>query len=223
MAPCEDQFTKMKKRIGALGFRIIEAWLRGEALRLRRSQPLSAAGLVQAACIDGTDLPAWSSRDPHDTKRGLGDPDARVGRGKKGFLLGYQSLFLVDIEGFPLGHVEASLNVNEKQLVEELLTRVLGESLEGRTIYQEFLEEHGEGLHHIGVPTPLPFDAELEKWERLGIEALQVNRMEAPGRGGPTWTPRASSGASWRYSASVDTNEEEPEPSREMNTRARST
>jgi hypothetical protein len=54
----------MKKRIGAEGFRIIEAWLRREALRLRSSQPLSAAGLIQAACIDGTDLPAWSSRDP---------------------------------------------------------------------------------------------------------------------------------------------------------------
>ena len=129
-APCEAHFSQMKKRIGAEGFRIIEAWLRREALRLRRSQPLSAAGLVQAAGLDGTDLPAWSSRDPHDTRRGLGDPDARLGRGKKGFLLGYQSLFLVDIEGFPLGHVEAPLNVNEKELVEELLARVLGESLE---------------------------------------------------------------------------------------------
>jgi hypothetical protein len=129
-APCPAHFTQMKKRIGAEGFRIIEAWLRREALKLRRSQPLSAAGLVQAACVDGTDLPAWSSRDPHDTRRGLGDPDARLGRGKKGFLLGYQSLFLVDIEGFPLGHVEAPLNVNEKELVEELLTRVLGECLE---------------------------------------------------------------------------------------------
>jgi len=129
-APCEAHFSQMKKRIGAEGFRIIEAWLRREALRLRKSQPLSAVGLVQAAGVDGTDLPAWSSRDPHDTRRGLGDPDARLGRGKKGFLLGYQSLFLVDIESFPLGHVEAPLNVNEKQLVEELLTRVLGESLE---------------------------------------------------------------------------------------------
>ena len=129
-APCEAHFSQMKKRIGVEGFRIIEAWLRREARRLRRSQPLSAAGLVQATCIDGTDLPAWSSRDPHDTRRGLGDPDARLGRGKKGFLLGYQSLFLVDIEGFPLGHVEAPLNVNEKEIVEELLARVLGESLE---------------------------------------------------------------------------------------------
>ena len=100
-APCEAHFSQMKKRVGAEGFRIIEAWLRREALRLRRSQPLSAVGLIQAACIDGTDLPAWSSRDPHDTSRSLGDPDARVGRGKKGFSLGYLSLFLVDIEGFP--------------------------------------------------------------------------------------------------------------------------
>jgi len=120
----------MKKRIGAEGFRTIEAWLRHEALKIRASQPLAAAGLIQAAGIDGTDLPAWSSRDPQDTSRGLGDPDARVGRGKKGFLLGYLSLFLVDIEGFPLGHIESPLNVNEKQLMEPLLDRVLGESLE---------------------------------------------------------------------------------------------
>jgi hypothetical protein len=53
-----------------------------------------------------------------------------VGRGKKGFFLGYQSLFLVDAEGFPLGHEEASANVNEKKLVEPLLDRLLGEDLE---------------------------------------------------------------------------------------------
>ncbi len=44
--------------------------------------------------------------------------------------MGYLSLFLVDIEGFPLGHIEAPLNVNEKQLVEALLLRVLGECIE---------------------------------------------------------------------------------------------
>jgi hypothetical protein len=82
--PTEAHFTQMKKRIGATGFQQIEAWLRKEALRIRKDQPLSAVGLVQAACFDGTDIPAWSSRDPHNTKRGLGDPDARVGRGKKG-------------------------------------------------------------------------------------------------------------------------------------------
>jgi hypothetical protein len=128
--PTEAHFSQMKKRIGVKGFSRIEKWLRHEALKLRKSQPLSAVGLIQAACVDGTDLPAWSSRDPHDTSRGLGDRDARLGRGKKGFVLGYQSLFIVDIEGFPLGHVEAPANVNEKMLVEPLLNKLLGEDIE---------------------------------------------------------------------------------------------
>ena len=101
--PTEAHFSQMKKRVGVEGFQAIEAWLRHEALRLRESQPLSAVGLIQAACVDGTDLPAWSSRDPHDTRKGLGDPDARLGRGKKGFVLGYQSLFLGRHRRFPAG------------------------------------------------------------------------------------------------------------------------
>ena len=129
-APTEAHFSQMKKRVGVEGFRIVEAWLRREALRLRASQPLTAVGLVQAACVDGTDLRAWSSRSPDDSRRGLGDPDARLGRGRKGFYLGYRSLFLTDVEGFPLGHVEAPANVNESLMVESLLDRLLGEDLE---------------------------------------------------------------------------------------------
>ena len=129
-APTEAHFSQMKKRIGAEGFRIIEAWLRREALSLRESQPLSAVRLVQAACIDGTDLRAWSSRSPDDNKRGWGDPDARLGRGRRGFYLGYRSVFLTDIEGFPIGHIEAPANVNEPLLVEPLLDQVLGEDIE---------------------------------------------------------------------------------------------
>ena len=72
--PTEAHFSQMKKRIGVKGFSAIEKWLHHEALRLRKSQPLSAVGLVQAACVDGTDLPPWSSRDPHDTSRGSGRP-----------------------------------------------------------------------------------------------------------------------------------------------------
>lgn len=46
--PTEAHFSQVKKRIGVEGFRIIEKWLRHEALKLRESQPLSAVGLVQA-------------------------------------------------------------------------------------------------------------------------------------------------------------------------------
>lgn len=129
-APTEAHFSQMKKRIGKAGFKAIESYLRKEANRLRFQHPLLAVGLIQAACFDGTDLKAWSSRDPHDNTKGLGDPEARVGRGPEGFYLGYRSLFLVDMEGFPLGHVEAPANVNEKEMVEKLLDEVLGEGFE---------------------------------------------------------------------------------------------
>jgi len=93
----------MKKRIGAEGFRIIEAWLRREALKLRTSQPLTAMGLVQGACVDGTDLRAWSSRDLNDNRKGLGDPDARLGRGMKSFYLGLQEPVPHRLRGLPPG------------------------------------------------------------------------------------------------------------------------
>jgi hypothetical protein len=66
--------------------------------------------------------------EPYRTRAGY--KDARLGRGGKGFYLGYRTIFLTDIEGFPLGHVEAPANVNELLLVEPLLDRVLGEDLE---------------------------------------------------------------------------------------------
>jgi hypothetical protein len=63
------------------------------------------------------------------------------------------------------------------------ITLELVETVEGRTIYQEFLEEHGEGLHHLGFPTPLPIEEELDKWERMGVGALQVSRLDDPEEG----------------------------------------
>ena len=63
------------------------------------------------------------------------------------------------------------------------ITLELVETVEGKTIYQEFLEEHGEGLHHIGFPAPLPFDEELEKWRKTGIDPLQISRLDDPEEG----------------------------------------
>ena len=44
--PTEAHFSQMKRRIGAEGFRIIEAYLRREALGLRVSQPMTVVSLV---------------------------------------------------------------------------------------------------------------------------------------------------------------------------------
>jgi len=55
-APCEAHFTQMKSRIGAEGFRVIEAHFHSEALKIGENQPLTAVELIQATCVDGTGL-----------------------------------------------------------------------------------------------------------------------------------------------------------------------
>jgi len=56
----------------------------------------------------------------------------------------------------------------------------LVETVEGHTIYDEFLAEHGEGLHHVGFKSSALLDDELARWQQLGVEALQVNRRDNP-------------------------------------------
>ncbi len=194
--PTEAHFSQMKRRIGEEGFRAIERHLRCEAIRLGASHPLLAAGLVQASAVDGADLPAWSSRDPHDTRKGLGDREARLGRGPKGFYLGYRSLFLVDMEGFPLGHVEAPANVNEKEMVEKLLEEALGEDLEVElvagdsqfeskplfTVLEERKIEHlipwRKLKHRVNPPEELVvkgrIDVEGPEWKRAVYKRLRA-------------------------------------------------
>ncbi len=55
------------------------------------------------------------------------------------------------------------------------VTLELVETIDGRTAYSDFLEKHGEGIHHIGYKASPPFHEEMRRWERLGIGTLQVN------------------------------------------------
>jgi len=50
------------------------------------------------------------------------------------------------------------------------------EHLEGETIYKEFLEKHGEGIHHLKYIAKDP-EAILEKFKKEGIGILQSGRV----------------------------------------------
>jgi len=52
----------------------------------------------------------------------------------------------------------------------------LVQTLEGRSAIDDFIERHGEGIHHLAFECDPPIDKELEKWEQAGIEALQIDR-----------------------------------------------
>jgi methylmalonyl-CoA/ethylmalonyl-CoA epimerase len=60
------------------------------------------------------------------------------------------------------------------------ITIELVETVDGETHYKEFLEQHGEGIHHIGFRAAAPLDDELRRWRERGIEPLQVNYRDDP-------------------------------------------
>jgi methylmalonyl-CoA/ethylmalonyl-CoA epimerase len=71
------------------------------------------------------------------------------------------------------------------------LTVELIQPLKGRSIYDEFLEEKGEGLHHLAFMVD-DFDAEVADMEKKGFRVIQTGAMpntkwaylEAEGPGG---------------------------------------
>jgi methylmalonyl-CoA/ethylmalonyl-CoA epimerase len=65
------------------------------------------------------------------------------------------------------------------------------ETLEGETEYSDYLEAHGEGIHHLGFPTPMPIEAELERWSKRGVKASKVGK-------------EGDSGEGWAYMDTVD-------------------
>ena len=55
------------------------------------------------------------------------------------------------------------------------LIQVLG----GETIFQEFLEKRGEGVHHLGLYVE-DYDAEMAKWKAMGIQVLMESKCPPP-------------------------------------------
>ena len=52
--------------------------------------------------------------------------------------------------------------------------------LSGDTIYKEFLEQKGEGLHHLGLMVE-NLDLEMERFETNGIGTVQTGRFQGGG------------------------------------------
>jgi len=115
--PSHGLFTHFRRRLGE------ETYLRVFNHLLRR---LLDAGAVkgEVVAVDSTHLEAYSQRS-HDNKTGRSDPDARVGRGKRGFILGYRVHTACCAESeMPLAFTVAPCNENDKTYFKPMLERV---------------------------------------------------------------------------------------------------
>lgn len=76
-------------------------------------------------CYDAFPVEAWSRRDPRNPSRGLSDPEARVGRGRRrSFFLGYKTHCSGDWNSeMPTAYLVAPANENEKKHFKEVASR----------------------------------------------------------------------------------------------------
>jgi transposase len=115
--PSHGLFTQFRHRLGE------ESYLEVFNHLLRQ---LYESGVIigRVVAVDSTHLEAYSQRS-RDNRTGRSDPDARVGRGKRGFILGYRvhTACCADSE-MPLAFQVAPCNENDKTFFKPLLEQV---------------------------------------------------------------------------------------------------
>jgi transposase len=115
--PSHGLFTQFRHRLGEESYREVFKDL------LRR---LFESGVILGSVItvDSTHLEAYSQRD-RDNRTGRSDPEARVGRGKRGFILGYRVHAACCAQSeMPLAFQVAPCNENDKIYFKPLLEQV---------------------------------------------------------------------------------------------------
>jgi hypothetical protein len=125
--PSHGLFTQFRHRLGQ------EVYLRLFNQLLRR---LLEQGVVKGdvVAVDSTHVHAYSQR-VSDNRTGRSDPDARVGRGRRGFILGYRVHTACCAESeLPLAFTVAPCNRNDKTYFKPLLDRVHGLGIRFRAV-----------------------------------------------------------------------------------------
>ena len=80
--PSHGLFTQFRHRLGRNGYEKVFSLLLGQLLK-------GDAVKGEVVALDGTAIKAYSQRSL-DNKTGKSDPEARVGRARRGFVLGYK-------------------------------------------------------------------------------------------------------------------------------------
>jgi transposase len=125
--PSHGLFTQFRIRLGEEAYQQIFS-------QLARTLIESGTLIGKVVAVDSTHIEAYSGR-AMDNVSGRSDPDARVGRGRRGFILGYRvhTVCCTDSE-LPIAFTVAPCNDNDKLYFEPLLERTRGLGVGFRTV-----------------------------------------------------------------------------------------
>jgi transposase len=115
--PSHGLFTHFRHRLGEETYHSIFKQLTKKLIE-------SGTIIGKVLAVDSTHLEAYSGR-AMDNRTGRSDPDARVGRGRRGFIIGYRVHTACCAESeLPLAFTVAPCNENDKLHFEPLLEKV---------------------------------------------------------------------------------------------------
>jgi transposase len=125
--PSHGLFTQFRHRIGRDGYEKVFSALVGQLLN---------DGMIkgEVVALDSTAVKAYSQRSL-DNKTGKSDSEARVGRGRRGFVLGYKvHVACCTRSELPLAFMVEPCNVNEKRCFQPLLEKLRADGVGFKTI-----------------------------------------------------------------------------------------
>jgi hypothetical protein len=117
--PSHGLFTQFRHRVGEDGYEQVFSMLLEQLLN-------GGAVKGEVVALDGTAIKAYSQRSL-DNKTGKSDCEARVGRGRRGFTLGYKvHAACCTSSELPVAFTVAPCNLNEKRFTKPLVEKLRG-------------------------------------------------------------------------------------------------
>jgi transposase len=144
--PSHGLFTQFRHRLGKDGYEKVFSILLRQLLK-------QGAIKGEVVAVDGTAVKAYSQRSL-DNKTGKSDSEARVGRARRGFTLGYK-VHMACCAGseLPLAFMVAPCNMNEKRFAKPLLEKLMEQGVKFKAVLadaqydsakvRETVEEYG--------------------------------------------------------------------------------
>lgn len=165
--PSHGLFTQFRSRLGRDGYEKVFSML------LKQLMP---SGVVKAevVAVDSTAIKAYSQRSL-DNKSGKSDREARVGRGRSGFILGYKvHTACCTSSELPLAFTVQPCNMNEKRFIKPLLEKLKDRGISFKTVVADAQYDSAkvrETVRECGAEPVIPY----RKSSRIK-NALRVGR-----------------------------------------------
>jgi len=125
--PSHGLFTQFRHRLGKDGYEKVFSLLLTQLVK-------DGAVKGEVVALDSTAVKAYSQRSL-DNKTGKSDREARVGRGRRGFILGYKvHTVCCTSSELPLAFTVQPCNLNDKLFIKPLLEKLKRQSISFKTV-----------------------------------------------------------------------------------------